>query len=232
MGRLDDRVDTHGRPGGPASVADLLWIAKAADHGTDPSVDCGVSAARASGLSDGLRHPRADPVPVRALVRPRLGVRGNYELWTGGILRLGGIWRCADRTGSRHHLDFFRSAGRRLDRICLCASARRLSVAGTSSRERHFRFPGHADRLVCRRSSGAGMVLSGWTERDSVDLVHDAGELRIRRRTGVLLSCVGVPDSRLSVVPLPDTLAIWSGARRLAGKRTTHLVLWLSSSAP
>src|SRR6266853_5332065 len=104
-GRLDDRVDTHGRLGGLASVAGLLWMAKAADHGIDPSVGRRVSAARASGLSDGLRHPRADPVPVRALVRPRLGVRGNYELWPGGILRLGGIRRCADRTGSRHHFD-------------------------------------------------------------------------------------------------------------------------------
>src|SRR6266576_2600672 len=227
MGWLDDRVDTHGRLGGLASVAGLLWMAKAADHGTDRSVDCCVSAARASGLSDGLRHPRADPVPVRALVRPRLGVRGNHELWPGGILRLGGIWRCADRTGSRHHFDLLRVASRRLDRICLCSSARRLSVAGTSSRERYFRFIGHADRLVCCRSSGAGMVLSGWTERDPVDLVHDAGELRIHRRTGVLLSCVGIPDSRLSVVPLPDALAIWSGARRIAGKRATHLLLWL-----
>src|SRR5216683_2639124 len=91
MGRFDDRVDTHGCLGGLASVAGLLWMAKAADHGTDRSVDCSVSAARASGLSDGLRHSRADPVPVRALVRPRLGVRGNHELWPGGILLLGGF---------------------------------------------------------------------------------------------------------------------------------------------
>src|SRR5260370_23995738 len=129
MGRLDDRVDTHGGPGGVASGAGFLWMAKAADHGTDRSVDCSVSAARASGLSDGLRHPRADPVPVRALVRPRLGVRGNHELWPGGILRLGGIWRFADRTGSRHHFDRFRPSRPRLYPILLFSSSRGVFVS-------------------------------------------------------------------------------------------------------
>jgi len=71
---------------------------------------------------------------------------------------------CPDRTGSRHHFDLFRPAGRRLDRICLCASARWLSVAGTSSLERHFCLPGHADRLVCGRSSGAGDGII-WVDR-------------------------------------------------------------------
>src|SRR5260370_7328897 len=107
MGRLDDRVDTHCRLGGPASVAGLPWMAKAADHGTDRSVDCRVSAARAAGLSDGLCHSRADPVPVRALVRPRLGVRGNYELRSGGIIRFSGILRFPSPTRTRHPYDLF-----------------------------------------------------------------------------------------------------------------------------
>src|SRR5258707_757766 len=114
MGRLDDRVDTRCRLGGPASVAGLPWMAKAADHGTDRSVDCRVSAARAAGLSDGLCHSRADPVPVRALVRPRLGVRGNYELRSGGILRLGGIRRCPVPSGYLYPFDLFRPARLRL----------------------------------------------------------------------------------------------------------------------
>ena len=111
---------------------------------------------------------------VRALVRSGVGLCRNHELRAGAVLWLGRLRRGADRARSRHHVDLARAAGGHLDRVRIRVAARRLPAAGTASVQRHLRCAGHADRILCRRSAGAGLVLSRRPERHPVDPVHDA----------------------------------------------------------
>ena len=85
------------------------------------------------------------------------------------------------------------------DRLRLRAVARRLSAAGAASVQRHLRLARHADRILCRRPAGAGLVLSRRPERHPLDPVDDDRQLRTRRGTGVLLSGARHPAGGLSL---------------------------------
>ena len=206
-------------------------MAAAAGNGTRGAGDRGAVAARPAGLSDDLCHAGFDPLPVRALVRSGVGLRRNHELRAGRVLRFGRIRRGPDCPRSRRHVDADRVAGRPVDRAHLRFAARRIPAAGTASIQRHFRFPGHADRVVCRRSAGTRLVLSRRPERHSLDPANEPGQLRSGRGPGILLSRAGHPGAGLSSVSLPGGVAIRIGSRRPARKRAAHRVFRLSGAA-
>jgi len=127
----------------------------------------------------------------------------------------------ADRIGSRITSIFFVLPAGVLIGFAFALLLGGFLLLGRHPASRLFRFVGPP--LTARMRSivwrGDGTI---WvTERDSVDLVHDAGSYEFPKDRCFII-CVGVPDSRLSVVPLPDALPRTLVLSPVAGKRARN----------
>ena len=82
-----------------------------------------------------------------------------------------------------------------------------LLAARTASGQRHLCCAGHADRVVCPRSLGAGLdCLGGQNGIPSIPSIS-LGSYDLRRGPGVLLFRAGHSRAGLSLVPLPGRFA-------------------------